>query len=379
MNEDYSGQAKRTRKYWIMGVSAGVVFILLIGSFFIYQGMKKRQYVKHIETAENYVAAKEYDKAIVAYRLAIKINKKQVRPYQGLSDAYIAQGEYSQARLVLKAGMLETGSALLEQMYAKIRDIPDESGLQADVQSMYGNGSNGEWNDSLITEIGHFSYKNYVDEYGQASIRIGESNCSVAYPKLGAILYFDNSEETKINTLTGKPYDGTVPSYIVFDDLSKIFYNCGEGLSLETIEQIIGSAPEIRNMGNSQWILNFQYRGCDFSIDCDENGFIQNQMASNKVIPLSKSVEQPQGTVQGSMVDATTGGMLEDVTINFRQGDNVKEGDPVATTTSKSNQPSFWIFGISSSAPTKSAPAAAASSALGPFANTRILTVLPVP
>lgn len=337
MNEDYSGQAKRTRKYWIMGVSAGVVFILLIGSFFIYQGMKKRQYVKHIETAENYVAVKEYDKAIVAYRLAIKINKKQVRPYQGLSDAYIAQGEYSQARLVLKAGMLETGSALLEQMYAKIRDIPDESGLQADVQSMYGNGSNGEWNDSLITEIGHFSYKNYVDEYGQASIRIGESNCSVAYPKLGAILYFDNSEETKINTLTGKPYDGTVPSYIVFDDLSKIFYNCGEGLSLETIEQIIGSAPEIRNMGNSQWILNFQYRGCDFSIDCDENGFIQNQMASNKVIPLSKSVEQPQGTVQGSMVDATTGGMLEDVTINFRQGDNVKEGDPVATTTSNTS------------------------------------------
>lgn len=40
MNEDYSGQAKKTRKYWIMGVSAGVVFILLIGSFFIYQGMK---------------------------------------------------------------------------------------------------------------------------------------------------------------------------------------------------------------------------------------------------------------------------------------------------------------------------------------------------
>ena len=36
MNEDYSGQAKRTRKYWIMGVSAGVVFILLIGSFFIW-------------------------------------------------------------------------------------------------------------------------------------------------------------------------------------------------------------------------------------------------------------------------------------------------------------------------------------------------------
>ena len=46
----------------------------------------------------------------------------------------------------------------------------------------------------------------------------------------------------------------------------------------------------------------------------------------------------------------------------------------VATTTSKSSQPSFWIFGINSSAPTKSAPAAKASSALGPLANTKILT-----
>ena len=43
MNEDYSGQAKKTRKYWIMGVSAGVVFIFLIGYFLIYHGIKKLQ------------------------------------------------------------------------------------------------------------------------------------------------------------------------------------------------------------------------------------------------------------------------------------------------------------------------------------------------
>ena len=51
----------------------------------------------------------------------------------------------------------------------------------------------------------------------------------------------------------------------------------------------------------------------------------------------------------------------------------------VATTLSKSNHPSFWIFGISSSAPTNSAPAATASSALSPLANTRTRTFLPVP
>ena len=51
----------------------------------------------------------------------------------------------------------------------------------------------------------------------------------------------------------------------------------------------------------------------------------------------------------------------------------------VATTTSKSNQPSFWIFGTNSSPPTKSAPAASASATLSPLANTSTLTVFPVP
>ncbi len=56
---------------------------------------------------------------------------------------------------------------------------------------------------------------------------------------------------------------------------------------------------------------------------------------------------------------------------------NPKAG--VATTESKSLHPSFWIFGMSSSPPTKSAPAACASSSLAPLANTKTLTVLPVP
>ena len=51
----------------------------------------------------------------------------------------------------------------------------------------------------------------------------------------------------------------------------------------------------------------------------------------------------------------------------------------VVTMTSKPNQFSCWIFWIISSAPTKSAPAAFAWSALSPFAMTRTRTVLPVP
>ena len=47
----------------------------------------------------------------------------------------------------------------------------------------------------------------------------------------------------------------------------------------------------------------------------------------------------------------------------------------VATITSYSNQFSFSIFGINSSAPTKSAPAASASFALSPFAKTKTLSV----
>jgi hypothetical protein len=51
----------------------------------------------------------------------------------------------------------------------------------------------------------------------------------------------------------------------------------------------------------------------------------------------------------------------------------------VATITSKSNQFSLWIFVTNSSPPAKSAPAASASLILSPLANTKTLTVLPVP
>jgi len=50
-----------------------------------------------------------------------------------------------------------------------------------------------------------------------------------------------------------------------------------------------------------------------------------------------------------------------------------------ATTTSKPNQFSFWIFSTISISPTKSAPASRAASALSPLANTRTRAVLPVP
>ena len=51
----------------------------------------------------------------------------------------------------------------------------------------------------------------------------------------------------------------------------------------------------------------------------------------------------------------------ESYNANYDEGTEVKivsKSNENAVTTSKSNHPSFWIFGISSSAPTNSAPAA---------------------
>ena len=319
MNGIHEEKRKKTRIIWISAIVVGVALIAALSVFFVLKSNQKKHYTSYMEKAENYYKIKQYDDAIVAYRSAIKTDKKQYRSYEGLSDVYVAMGDYTQARMVLQEGIDATDSLILREIYIDLADMKDMTQEQNEEQDEKENKK--EWNDSLIAMIGGYSYQQYSNEYGAGVVYEQNDGCRVEYKEVGATLYYTEIEgEEVINGETGKPFDGRVPSYVTVNDLTVIFNEMNEAMTIEEVCAITGSEAEIKTDSQNGYYLWFEYLNCQFEISCDENGTIADSSAKNKLIPLAKSQEGDMGIVTGTVVDATTGNPIEEVTVNFRRG-----------------------------------------------------------
>lgn len=329
---------KKTRIFWVSGIIVIVLVLLVVSVFFIMRMVREKQYTQLIEKAENYVTAKDYEEAAVTYRSAIKVNEKEYRGYEGLSEVYIVQQKYSMARAVLEEGLDKTESRTLQYIYTKIENAVDGTDLEQIQSGLEASGEENQWNDSLITYIGNASYKQYLADYKNGTIRILDSGCSVFYEQLGATLYFlKDRNSAVINGETGAPFDGQIPSYVVFNDLSSIFSQYENGFGLENIQKVIQYAPEIKQSDDSRYYLEFEYLNCLFQIDCDANGYVSDMKTANKIFPLTQSLSEDLTEITVTVIDATTGEVIEDVTVNARSGSGSEDGDAMTSAVSDAN------------------------------------------
>lgn len=329
---------KKTRIFWVSGIIIIVLVLLTVSGFFIMQMVRERQYTQLIEKAENYAAAKDYEEAAVTYRSAIKVNEKEYRGYEGLSEVYIVQQQYSMARAVLEEGLDKTESRTLQYIYTKIEKAVDGTDLEQIQSGLNAAAGENQWNDSLLTYIGNASYKQYASDYKNGVIRILDNGCSIFYEQLSATLYFLKEGNTAvINGKTGTPFDGQIPSYVVLDDLSSIFSQYENGFGLEDIQKVIQYEPEIKQNGDSRYYLEFEYLNCLLQIDCDANGYVSDMKNANKIFPLAQSLSEDMAEIAVTVIDATTGEVIEDVTVNARSGSGSEEGDAVTSAVSDAN------------------------------------------
>lgn len=318
---------KSHRGLYIGGAIVAFAIIAVCG-IFVWKNIKSKQYTTYMENAQKYVETGDYTNAIVSYESAIKVNEKQIRPYEGLGEVYTVLKQYSSARVIYQKGYAVTGSERLNYMYMKLDGLVDGQDMSNVTVTMEGNGSNGEWNDGLISQLGTFNFTNYKEKYGSGQIATSGSSCKIVYQELSATVVYENKEGKNVfDSSSGTPYEGAVPSYLVFNDLTTIFYGCENGMTLDAIQAISGVTPVVLEENNG-YIVSFTYLSCDFSIECDAAGTIANQYASNKVVPLAKSATKTLGTAAGNVVDATTGYALEKVSVQLKK---ISNGEIVAT------------------------------------------------
>lgn len=328
---DKNEMNKKSYKGIYIGGALIALVIIIVSGIFVWKNVRTKQYTTYMEDAQKYVEMEDYAKAIVSYKSAIDVNEKQIQPYECLGEVYTVLKQYSNARVIYQKGYTITGSERLNLLYVKLDGLVDGQDSAALSSNMIGSGSNSTWNDGLISDIGSYNFLGYKNRYGEGTISVSGDKCKIVYQQLGATAVYENKEGKNVfDSLNGIPYEGAVPSYLVFSDLTTVFNDCPNGISVDDIESIIGIAPVVISEGNG-YVVKFTYLACEFSIACDAEGNVANQYAANKVVPLVLGATKNLGAVTGNVVDAMTGNGLEGVSIILVKASTGKEAAETVT------------------------------------------------
>ena len=255
-----------------------------------------------------------YDEAIVIFEEVIKNEPKNKEAYKNLGYSYIRIGRSDMALSTWRTAYNETGDNEFNLLVSKF--IGDDSQTADDsraVASIDDNTANKKDSDSksinseIMTKLADYTFSDYVTHYGAATVKNEQGKVIVTHVRFkGKFEYStDPDGESKIDT-DGKPKNSAKPDAIVLDDISELFKNSDETVSFNELSSfgIIG----LQKVGEGDnATVSFKYKGCTYSISCDENGNITDKSAKNRIVPEQRAVEGAKRRFTVDIVSASTG------------------------------------------------------------------------
>lgn len=108
--------------FFILIVAAGVGIVLLMT-----RSPDTKNYTMMLDQADRYLVDMDYAQAEASYLEAIQIDKKQVEPYEKLTQLYLAQEDYPQALdIIQKAVSNVEDEAAIDPIYAFVRYMNED-------------------------------------------------------------------------------------------------------------------------------------------------------------------------------------------------------------------------------------------------------------
>lgn len=120
---------KKFNKRVIIYIAAAIIAVVVISLFILMSGGKGETWQEHYDLGQQYLIELSYDKAVLEFTDAIKIDPKNADPYIGLADAYIGLGDTAKAVETLETGLAETGDDRISKRLEELKgdDVPDVS------------------------------------------------------------------------------------------------------------------------------------------------------------------------------------------------------------------------------------------------------------
>lgn len=338
---------RKSKKMIVLLIVCGVVLVaaVIAGILLIRSGLNQETYKESIKTAEKYVAAAQYEDAIVAYENAIEAVPEEEEAYLGLADVYLTQGKVSKARATLEKGYTYSKAPSILDMLNGINDgslLINRFDQEQDKETMEYRGEFG-WNTAFLQRLENFTYSDYADEYGAWPdiIKVAKGEVKVVHKDLPATMYYSDTAEddTIVDDRKNRPDETGMPEKIELDSLDIIFNNFTAPVTIKQLQAISSSTVEpITN--TERTYVQVRTGSVIVNIETDASGTIQSANAWNEVLlPEANQNRSTRKILSGVVVDAMTGEGVPEAELVF-------EGKEDAAHTGESSTDSKGTFSV---------------------------------
>lgn len=334
---------KKSKKTIVLLIIGGLVLLaaIIAGILLIRRGLNQQTYKEAIAAAEKYVAAEQYEDAIVAYENAIEAVPEEEDAYLGLAQVYLGQGKVSKARSTLEKGYSYSKAQSILDMINGINDgtlLVNRFNQEQEKRTLEKRKGSFGWNTAFLQKIENFTYSDYSDEYGAWPdvIKVSKGEVKVVHKDLEATMYYADTPEddTIVDDKKNRPDEDGMPEKMELDSLDLIFDNFSAPVTLEQLQSVSSSKVEPVT-DKERTYVQLSTGSVKINIETDESGTVRSANAWNEVLlPDANKNRSTKGVLSGVVVNASTGEGVEDARLVFKgQKDSSHKGE--TTTDSK--------------------------------------------
>lgn len=322
---------KKSRNLLIVLSSLLVIVIGVIAFILINGHMVESQYTASISKAEEYVQAKNYEDAIVAYKEALEIDPDSEDAYVGLADTYIEMGDTVNAISIVNTGLARIDSS-------KLRDTLNLlNSYEGETKDLVAKDSDKiSFNTSFEQKITTYTFEDFKDEFGavQSATMDSDGYLEVVHKGLNAVCYYKNTSDNKkiLDTSKKLPYQAGMPEKIQLKNLLLLFRNWEGYVSIDKLELLVGkNLSPVKE--DDRYVVEFDAGDYTMKVETDKDGKITSETAWNELTLKNANEESKGSTLAGVVTNAVTGDGVANATLCFSLPDE-KRTAVTATTSS---------------------------------------------
>lgn len=324
-----------TKKLMMVLIPAVVFLIACVGLLVFLPDSGGSVYVEQIKAARKLAENGDYQNAIVYYKNAIEEDETQEDAYLELANIYFLLNMRNEGLDILRTGITKTNSLkLIEALDSHEKSGDTDDGVIDKLNGMETVDFNSVYTNAFAT----YNFAKYLNDCTVKNEQTVSDVYTVVYTQYDAVFEYANTPENQVlDPSTGRPYAYARPTAIRLNKLSQLLTGVESGVTVDQLKECRATNIKVNPFDEklNTYLVTFEYNNMKFTLGCDENGTVKGDDAYNEIVPKPGQPVVQKVTSHGKILDVTTGQLVSNATLKFREGRNNTKGEVTATVTAR--------------------------------------------